>query len=403
MTAGIVIVGAGYCGVNAAMAARDAEYGGPITLIGDEANWPCERPPLSKWDESGPVERGLFAPEIYSQKDILLRRGDTAAAIMTDQKCVQMQSGDTIAYDKLLLATGARARRIDPLIWPSIDLLYLRTLADAQALSGQIRPGEDVLIIGGGFIGLELAASLVTRRAFVHVVEAQERVLARAVPREISRAVEALHVDRGVTIHTGATIVSLEDRMAELSSGQSVRADHVIAGIGSVPNTGLAEAAGLAVEDGIVVNSRFVTSEPHVFAAGDCCSSPVMGSGRRRLESWQVAGDQGRLAGQVMAGAEPESLPTLWFWSDQYDHGLQVVGLPGSGSSRVLRHLSEDALICIDLMANRRIASAAGFAPGNVIGRDMKLIQKILEAGLPVRSDMLADPGTSLKSVLRAG
>jgi 3-phenylpropionate/trans-cinnamate dioxygenase ferredoxin reductase subunit len=401
MTGGIVIVGAGYCGTSAAIAARDTGYDDSITVIGDEQARPYERPPLSKWQGTSPIERPIFAPDVFVEKDINLRLGEKVTAINRDQSTLRLQSGQMLGYHRLLLATGARARQIDPQTWPQVNLRYLRSLRDAQSLSKDIRPGAHVMIIGGGFIGLELAATLTALQAQIHVIEVQNCVLARAVPQEISRRVQQLHATNGVTIHSKTTISSFVSDVATLSNGQRLKAEHVIVGIGSVPNTELAKSVGLVVDNGIVVDEGFATTDPTIFAAGDCCTSPMGTSGNMRLESWQVAGDQGRRAGQIIAGGQPEMGGPPWFWSDQFDHSLQVVGVSGPQPDCVIRSLSNGAILTFNQNGSGQITNAAGFGPGNSIARDVKLAQKIMEAKITVRPDVLADPYTSLKTILK--
>lgn len=401
MTAGIVIVGAGHCGVSAAHAAREVGFEGAITLIGDEPEWPYERPPLSKWEAVEPRLQPIFQTDFYATNRIELRRDTRVSAIDRVAQTVSLGTGETLNYASLLLATGAAPRRLPPEALPSTQPHYLRTYSDAQNLACKIGIGADVLIIGGGFIGLELAASLAARPAFVHVIEAQERILARAVPPEISHRVQDQHALHGVTIHTATAVTAITNNVAILSTGQSVRAEHVIVGIGSVPNTDLAADAGLTVDNGIIVNERFATQDPNVFAAGDCCAAPVGHAGLTRLESWQVAGDQGRRSGQIMAGAVPDAARPPWFWSDQFDHCLQVVGLPSTGTSQILRHLPDEGIISLEIRADGQIAYAAGFARGNSVGREIKVIQKIMEAEIAATPEALANPDIPLKTILR--
>ena len=401
MMAGIVIVGAGYCGVSAAHAAREAGFEGKITLIGDDPELPYERPPLSKWEGSAPRMQPIFPNDWYGANRIDLRRGTSVTAIDRLAQTATFGSGETLPYAKLLFATGASPRLLPADALPSTRLYYLRTHSDAQTLANEINEGADVLIVGGGFIGLELAASLARRKAFVHVIEAQDRILARALPPEISQRVQDLHVENGVTIHTATSVRAIENNVALLSNGKSVRAEHVIVGIGSVPHTSLAADAGLKVDNGIVVDESFATQDPFIFAAGDCCAVPIKGGGQTRFESWLVAGDQGRRAGQIMAGGIADVSRPPWFWSDQFDHSLQVVGVRPAAGVKTLRPLPEGGIISIEICSNGQIAYAAGFAPGNAVGRDIKIIQKLMEAGVKADPGVMSDPDTSLKSILK--
>lgn len=399
--AGLVIVGAGHCGVSAAHAAREAGFEGDITLIGDDPELPYERPLLSKWDGAEPRLRPVFSAEWYVENRIDLRRGTCVTAIDRTARDITLGTGERVPYGKLLLATGAVARHLPSEALPSVKPHYLRAHADARGLARRIGEGADVLIIGGGFIGLELAASLVPLKAFVHVIEAQERILARALPVDIARQVHDLHTARGVTIHTACAVTAITNGVARLSNGQSVRVENVVVGIGSAPVTDLAADAGLAVDDGIVVDALHRTQDPDVFAAGDCCSVPVPGAGRVRFESWTVAGDQGRCAGQAMVGAKPDPTPPPWFWSDQFDHSLQVVGLSSTAGQKTRRPMPEGGTMTIETNAEDHVTYAAAFAPGNAVGRDIKIIQKIMEAGIVVDPIALADPKTPLKTIFR--
>ncbi len=401
MTGGIVIVGAGHCGVNAAHGARMAGYQGRITLIGDDPQLPYERPPLSKWGTDAPPLRPIFPDKWYQSHDIDLKRATRVTSIDRNAQSVKLSTNETLPYTKLLLATGAAPRRLPANAMNGKQLHYLRSYSDAQTLAQNIFAGADVLIIGGGFIGLELAACLSARKAFVHVVEAQDRILARAIPLEISHMVQQLHADRGVSIHSATSVTTIKDNVAFLSSEQSVRAEHVIIGVGSAPITDLAEQADLKVENGIVVDERFATQEPKIFAAGDCCNVPVAGEARARFESWQVAGVQGYRAGQAMAGITPDPAPPPWFWSDQFDHTLQVVGTRTEQAHHILRPLSEGGAIALETHSDGQITFAAGFAHGNAVGRDIKIIQKLMEAGVAPDPAALADPKTPLRTILR--
>jgi len=314
---------------------------------------------------------------------------------------LRLHSGKTVVYDRLLIATGANARRIDPNLLPQTEERYLRSLTEAQSLSKNIQPGAYIVIVGGGFIGLELAASFALRGAHIHVIEEQDRILARALPPEIAGMVQTLHREHGVTILTSITMTAFNDGVATLSNGQTIKADHIIVGIGSIANSDLAEAAGLAVDNGIVVDARHATIDPDIFAAGDCCTSPLAGTETMRLESWQAAGDQGRRTGQIMAGGQPDATALPWFWSDQFDYSLQVIGTGAWDGLRTARHLSHNAIVIFDQNEDGQINCAAAFGPDNSIGRDIKLAQKIIEARIKVTPDRLSDRGVTLKSILK--
>ena len=399
--AGIVIVGAGYCGVSAAHAAREAGFEDPITIIGHDPEWPYQRPPLSKWDANAPRLQPIFPNDWYTNARIDLRRGTQVTTIDGAAQNVTLCTGEILPFAKLLLATGATPRRLRPGALPGVQASYLRSYSDAEALANTISTGADVLIIGGGFIGLELASSLAARKAFVHVVETQDRILARAVPPEISQMVSDMHMQHGVTIHTATSVDVLKNKVAQLSSNQSVRAEHVIVGIGSMPTVDLAADAGLTVDNGIVVDAHFATQDPNIYAAGDCCNAPVSYNGRARFESWQVAGDQGTRAGQAMVGITPDPAPPPWFWSDQFDHTLQVVGMRTGQAHHTLRPLPDGGAIALETHSDGQISYAAGFARGNAVGRDIKIIQKLMEAGVKPDHAALADPSTSLKTILK--
>lgn len=401
MSDGIVIIGAGYAGVSAAFSARAAGFDAPITVIGDDPAWPYERPPLSKWEDHGPIERPIFAPDQYAEQSIDLLRGETATLIAPEDWIVELKSGSKLGYAKLLLATGARARSLGPALPAARPIHTLRSLADARTIWRSVQPGEDVLIIGGGFIGLELAASLRARRVFVHVVEAQDRILARALPADISERVHALHVANGIMVHPKCTIGAFEDDIVYLSNGHTVRADHVIVGVGSKPNTELASAAGLRLRNGILVDASFATSASDIFAAGDCCAAPVGAYGPVRQESWAVAGDQGRRAGQIMAGVTPDAAEPPWFWSDHFDEGLQVVGIPVPDLEIVKRKTQKGGLICAQFAPDGRILWAAGIAPAAAIGRDIAVIKKLMLMNIAVPPEAFTDAAFSLKSLLR--
>eukprot|EP01037_Dinobryon_pediforme_P029562 gene29562-33252_t len=341
--AGHVIVGAGEAGVAAGVALRDRGYDGPITLIGAEAREPYERPPLSKAVilAGAPEPPPIGAAGRLRALDIQLRTGVAATGIDWDGRRLFVDDGDTLFYDKLLLATGARAR---PLSAPGGELaLTLRTYDDSLAIRAALDGAGRVVIIGGGFIGLELAASARQRGVAVTLIEAAPRVLMRGVDAGFAAMIAARHRAEGVDLRTGTGLAAIAadgaGRLVTLADGEVVRADCVIAGIGAAPDTRLAAAAGLALDSGIAVDGRLQTSDPDIFATGDCCSFPsrLYGGRRIRLEAWRNAQDQGAFVAGSMLGGDALYTAVPWFWSDQYDMHLQIAGLADGATSRIER------------------------------------------------------------------
>ena len=402
MNSGIVIIGAGVCGVSAALSARNTGYEGSITLLDQENRWPYERPLLSKWDEQGPRLKNVVEPQIYEDEKINLLLGREVTSIDRAESIIRFSNGEAIEYDKLLIATGASARRLDDSKLLGAQIHYLRGYTDAQELFDSIKPNASVLIVGGGFIGLELAASLTSRTNTIRLVEAQRELLSRAVPSEISRLIRKLHTSHGISIETGVEITLAENGKAHLSNGCIADCEHIVVGIGSVPNTVLASLCGLEVANGIIVDSSFATADPKIFAAGDCCSSIWKKDQNRRFESWLVAEDQGTRVGQVMVRGNTPRTPQPIFWSDQFDHSLHVVGVSEKDVSKHTRLLGNGALIVFELNSQLQLSKATGFGPGNSVSRDIKLARKIIEAQVPVKPDEIIDPEYSLKSLLNA-
>lgn len=399
----IVVVGAGECGTHAAMALREQGFTGSITLIGRETVHAYERPPLSKGalsaDETALVHP--WSPEQLTEAGVDLRLGVEMSGIDRDSRVVTTSRGE-VPYDRLLLALGADPRRLD--LEP---VAYLRTHEDAEALRSLLRPDGRLLVIGAGFIGLEIAAGARDRGMAVTVVETAPRALGRIVPEEVAEQVVAAHVERGVDLRTGTTVTALADEggplRARLSDGSEVVVDAVVAGIGASPATDLAAAAGLAVEDGIVVDEQLRTSDPVIWAAGDCAAFPDARSGKRvRLESWRNAHDHALTAAASMLGTAEAHVAVPWFWSDQYDRMLQVAGLPGRGSEVVLRHRDDGVLVHFGLDAGSRLVHAAAFGPGPAVAKEVRVASRLIETGARVDPEQLADPQVPLRSILRA-
>jgi 3-phenylpropionate/trans-cinnamate dioxygenase ferredoxin reductase subunit len=405
MAAGIVIIGAGLAGHCAATGLRAAGYGGLLTLIGKEGRPAYDRPPLSKaaiMDEPEPQPTWLMEQASAESFDADLRHGVGAVSLDRQAKTVRLSDGSSLPYSKLLLTLGARPR---PLTVPGGErALLLRNFEDAVALRRQFQPGRRIAVIGGGFIGLELAASAVRRGCRVTVIEAQARLLMRGVPETIARIVHDRHRAAGVEVLTGIGLAAIGEDGVHLADGRAIPCDTVVAGIGAMPETQLADAAGLAVANGIAVDAALRTSDPDIFAAGDCCSfpHPVFGGERIRLEAWRNAQDQGAFVAQAMLGRAETYTAIPWFWSDQYDLSLQVAGLPGLGSATVTRQAAEATILLFHRTDGGRLVGASGIGPGNTVARDIKLAEMLIARGACPDPEALASPGVSLKSLLKA-
>lgn len=410
MTAGMVIIGAGECGTRAAFALREAGHDGEITLVGAEPHLPYERPPLSKEAMTGagaPSIKAIADAARLSERRIDLRGETSATSIDRANRSVRLADGTDLAYDKLLIATGAVPRKL-PLPGLGARSVYLRTFDDALRIRSHLREGVRIAIVGGGFIGLELAASARKVGAAVTVIEAQPRILMRGVPEEIAAVVHDTHVTEGVDIVCGDGIAAIEDdgetvRIA-LSSGRTIDADLAVIGIGAVPVTTLAETAGLALNNGISVDARLRTSDPHVFAAGDCCSFPlaVYGGRRVRLEAWRSAQEHGGLAARNMLGAGEAHACVPWFWSEQYGLTLQIAGLPDEGERTIRRDLGDGAFILFHLKDDGRLAAASGIGPDNAVARDIRLAEMLIGKQARPDPEALAAASVKLKSLLAA-
>lgn len=403
-----VIVGAGECGARAAMALREQGFDGDVTLLGAETHLPYERPPLSKHGMLAEVFAAttIATAQKLAEANIGFRGGMHVAGIDRDSGRLLAGDGSALSYDRLLLATGASPRR-----FPGVGgerIVYLRTIEDAQRLRSELLPGRRLAIVGGGFIGLELAASARARGAEVVLMEALPRLLSRAVPEAIAAQIQARHAIEGVELVFGDGIAGItstaDEAVVELNSGRRVVADLVLIGIGSLPNTALAEAAGLGIDNGISVDRHLATSDAHIFAAGDCCSFPleIYGGRRVRLESWRNAQDQGALAARNMLGANEAISSVPWFWSDQYELGLQIAGLSDEGASTVQRDLGDGAMILFHISADGRLVAASGIGKGNAVARDIRLAEMLIGKGARPQGAALADAGVKLKSLLAA-
>jgi len=408
---GMVIVGAGECGARAAQALREAGWSGAVTLIGEESLPPYERPPLSKALMVAAGEPQVAHPltrDAAAQKGIDLLLGARVAEIDREAHAVILADGRRISYLKLLLATGARPRRLAVPGADSRDVLYLRSFADALAIRERLRAGARLCVIGGGFIGLEVAASAVARGCRVTVVEVTPRILMRGVPAPLAELIARRHEQAGVRFRVGAGIARISESAGTvkigLADGDEIECDVIVAGIGAAPETLLAARAGLAVENGIRVDDRLRTSDPDIFAAGDCCSAPhALYDGRRiRLEAWRNAHDQGNLAARNMLGGDQRYEAVPWFWSDQYEMTLHVAGLADQATKHVKRDLGDGAELHFHLAGDGRLLAASGFGPLGKVAREIRLAEMLIQKGAKPAPDQLAAPEVKLKSLLNA-
>lgn len=403
----VYVIGAGHAGGELAFGLRQQGYAGPLTIIGEEAHLPYQRPPLSKAylkGECAATALCLRQPAAYEKANIGLLLSRRVERIDRARKQLVLDDGRELSYSKLGLATGGRARRL------SIDdaaraertanFHYLRTIDDVNAIRAHFVAGKRLVVIGGGYIGLEVAASAIARDVNVTVLEALPRVLARVTAPQLSEFYEQVHRNAGVDVRTNVEVTGLEFNAAgdavtavHCTGGLVIPADFVVVGIGLLPNTELAQAAGLEVDNGIVVNEQAVTSDADIVAAGDCTNHPSVFCGRRvRLESVPNAVEQARVAAAYLAGKPRTYDAVPWFWSDQYDLKLQMTGLSQGYDQLVLRgamqnksftafYLKDGRLIACDavnraqefMVAKRMVAACQAFDPATLADESVPL------------------------------
>ncbi|MFT4716610.1 MAG: 3-phenylpropionate/trans-cinnamate dioxygenase ferredoxin reductase subunit [Paracoccaceae bacterium] len=397
----IVVIGAGQAGSSLVVKLRNLGFEGQVTLIGSEDSPPYQRPPLSKKYLLGELEleRLYLRPHtFYGEHDISLKLGASVTGVDTASKTISL-GGETLSYDHLAFTTGSDPRRLPAAIGGELDGVYaVRSLADVDAMAPNFVEGRKLLIIGGGYIGLEAAAVAAKRGLQVVLVEMADRILQRVAAPETSNFFRELHASHGVDIREGIGLKRLTGEGhvsgADLSDGSSIEVDFVIAGVGIMPSTGLAEIAGLAIDNGIHTDAFGRSSVENVWAAGDCASFPYKGE-RIRLESVPNAIDQAEIVAANMMGAEKEYLARPWFWSDQYDVKLQIAGLNVGYDNIVTRagdkatsfwYYAGDKLLAVDAMNDPR---------AYMIGKRM------IEGGISPNKTMVADASSDLKSLLK--
>jgi 3-phenylpropionate/trans-cinnamate dioxygenase ferredoxin reductase subunit len=344
--ASVLIVGGGHAAGAAAAALRQAGFEGAVTVVGAEPVPPYQRPPLSKaWLKGEAVESDLLLrpATFYAEKSITLELGHRIESIDAVTRSARTDDGRSLSWDHLILATGSRLRKLPVPGAQAQGVLELRSLADAEALRSVLRPGLRLAVIGGGYVGLEVAASARALGAEVVVIERESRLLARVASPALSTFFESCHRGHGVDLRLGAAVSSLavtEGRVSavELADGSSIACDAVVVGIGAQAEDALAQALGLQCDDGVVVDEQCRTSAPHIYAIGDCTRRPLPRYGAMaRLESVPNALEQARQVAACIMGKPPVKSDAPWFWSDQFDVRLQIVGLPIGVDRQVIR------------------------------------------------------------------
>ncbi|MEL6914565.1 MAG: FAD-dependent oxidoreductase [Pseudomonadota bacterium] len=396
----VVVIGAGQAGATLTTKLRALGHGGEIMLLGEEPVAPYQRPPLSKKYLLGemPVERLFLKPErAYGEADITLRLDTRVDAVDTDAREVRLGE-ERLSYDDLVFTTGSVVRKLPGSIGGGLGGVFtVRTLADVDAMAEAFEAGGRVLIVGGGYIGLEAAAVAAMKGLDTTLIEAEDRILKRVAARETSRYFRKLHLGHGVDLREGVRLEKLvgEDRVAAavLSDGSTLEVDFVIAGVGIDPAIGLAQNAGIECDNGIATDARGRTSAPGVWAAGDCASFPYRGT-RIRLESVPNAIDQADVVAANIMGAGKDYIAKPWFWSDQYDVKLQIAGLNtgytrvvvrDGGAARSHWYYRGDILLAVDAMNDPR---------AYMIGK------RLIEAGKSPPAETVEDPSADLKALL---
>lgn len=399
-----VIVGAGQAGGWAAQTLRKEGFTGRLVLIGDERHPPHERPPLSKAVLAGqaqPQSTWLQKSGAFEALGLEWRPGTTVTRIDRAGRCLELAGGETLAYDKLILCTGGRARTLSIPGADSAGVHTLRTIDDALALAPLLQPGRSVVVIGGGWIGLEVAATARQKGADVVVVEAQRRLCERTVPAEISEHLLALHRTHGTRVLLGAGVARIgstaEGRSTvTLGDGSVLACDAIVVGVGLVPNDELARDAGLECDGGVIVDARCRSSDPDILAAGDVAVTYNPWAGRRlRLESWQNAQEQGIAAARSALGLEVDYRPLPWFWSDQYGMNLQIYGVPTPAQQVVVRGVAGSDSFVLFYLESDVVKAAIG--PN--AARDLRLARRLIEQRKPVDPQRLADAGIAMASM----
>lgn len=399
----------------AAAALRELGYQGAVTVVGDEPHPPYERPPLSK-EVLAAVSQPEPAihvkqPDFYSSLNIELRLGLRVTRIDTVERQALLSDGSSLAFDRCLLATGGAARTLPSFPAGSGIVHYLRTLDDARRLRERITHSQHVVIVGGGFLGLEIASTARACGAKVSIIENADRVLARVVPTEFSNWLQGRVASSGTILHLGQAIESVDlpsddagTARITLADDQVLQADTIVVAVGLAPNTELAQAAGLELDasnGGIVVHEQCQTSAPYIYAAGDCTSQKLGNGASLRLESWQNANEQARIAAAAMLGQDPQAAAFPWFWTDQFDCNIQMLGLPEPGLEYIVRgKLDAEGSPSFVMLGLRQGLPVHALAVN--AGGDLRAIRPLLEKSLPIDTTQFLNAAVTLRAFAKA-
>ena len=396
----ILIIGGGQAGRRAAEGAREANPSATIAILGEEVHLPYDRPSLSKERLLNPDDDRCFIRQRmdFDEKRIKLFAGQRVVSIDRQAHLVRTEEGGEYGYGRLILATGSRVRWLPAFGEPGERIMALRTLEDCAKLSGQLRQGARIVVIGGGFIGLEVAAAARQQGASVKVLEAGSSVLGRVFPPQAADRVARLQREMGVEILLDTPVRQITeepDGVAVETGAETLRADIAVVGIGVIPNLELAKQAGLDVADGIVVDEEGRSSDPDIYAAGEVTAHPVLGHDRpRRLESWQVAEEQAHAAGLSAAGSPTAYAAWPWFWSDQGHHNIQMLGLADSCANWIAREYDHDRCSFVALDDAHTVTGMITINMGGDIGAGRRLLGTVQDRA------QLGDQDVSLRSLV---
>jgi 3-phenylpropionate/trans-cinnamate dioxygenase ferredoxin reductase component len=406
MMSGLVVIGASYAGVQGALSARDAGYSEPITLVADEQWLPYQRPPLSKdflVDLATEESLVLRDKTFFAGKGIELLLGVRATDIDRRSRKVVLDGHSRLAFDKLLIGTGSRARRLSV---PGANLhgvSYLRTMQDAIDLKASLQRASEIVVVGGGFIGLEVAASACKLGKKITVLEGASRLLERAVSPIVSEFLLDMHLRKGVDVRLGESVVSIEGQSGHVTSVSCknrapIQADLVLVGVGGLPNDQIAADAGLSCSNGIAVDDHGRSSDPDIFAAGDCATHyNGFASGWLRLESVQNAQDQAKAAGLAIAGSTGPYATVPRFWSDQYDTKLQIVGISRNFDDHAIRGSIDEGKFSVFYYRQGKLVAVDSL---NRAG-DQMAARRLIAAGTSPSPDQIRDMSFDFKSLLK--